>query len=204
MKGCVPSRLEQRRTALVTAAQELFLEQGYERTTLGDVVARAGGSLATVYKLFGDKEGLLVAAIEHNSISWGGIVQEIEARGLSHQQTLREIAYCISDHLAHPGRMALARVVIAHSIANPAFAVRFFEETVCTFEHSIATLLRRWSDAGLALSDEPEMLASIYAGLLGNDFHHAAIFHHQSGVASRGDIDRRLAFFETGAGIARC
>lgn len=129
-------------------------------------------------------------------------MQEIEARGLSRQQTLREIAYCVSDHLAHPGRMALARVVIAHSIANPDFAARFFEETVCTFEHCMAALLRRWSDAGLALRDEPEMLARIYAGLLGHDFHHAAIFHHQSGAASRSDLDRRVAFFEMGAGIA--
>lgn len=55
MKGCRPNRLEERRSALLTAAQNLFLEQGYERTTLGDVVARAGGSLATLYKLFGDK-----------------------------------------------------------------------------------------------------------------------------------------------------
>lgn len=202
MKGCVPSRLEQRRTAMVTAAQDLFLEQGYERTTLGDVGARAGGSLATLYKLFGDKEGLLVAAIEHHSISWGEIVQEIEARGLSRQQTLREIAYCVSDHLAKPGRMALARVVIAHSIAHPAFATRFFEKTVCTFEHSMTALFRRWSAAGLALRDEPEMLARIYAGLFGHDFHHAAIFHHESGAATRSDLDRRVAFFETGAGIA--
>lgn len=38
---------------------ELFLEKGYEHTSLSDIVAKGGGSLASVYKYFTNKEGLL-------------------------------------------------------------------------------------------------------------------------------------------------
>ena len=54
-------RLDQRRRAILASARALFVEQGYEKTTLGEIVERAGGSLATVYKLFGNKDGLLEA-----------------------------------------------------------------------------------------------------------------------------------------------
>lgn len=42
----------------------MFLEQGYEAASVNDVVRRAGGSLATLYAQFGNKEGLFLAVIQ--------------------------------------------------------------------------------------------------------------------------------------------
>ena len=50
---------EARRDAMLDAALELFLERGYGAISLTDVVKRSGGSLATLYELFGGKLGLL-------------------------------------------------------------------------------------------------------------------------------------------------
>ena len=47
-----------RRRAILDAAAALFLERGFADTSVGDVVKRSGGSLATLYSLFGSKEGL--------------------------------------------------------------------------------------------------------------------------------------------------
>src|SRR5688500_10647932 len=52
---------ERRQSAILDAAESLFLEQGYERTSLAEIVKRSGGSLATLYELFGNKQGLLHA-----------------------------------------------------------------------------------------------------------------------------------------------
>ena len=43
---------------ILVAATELFLEQGYERTTVAEVAERAGVSRATVFWHFSDKGGL--------------------------------------------------------------------------------------------------------------------------------------------------
>jgi len=43
---------------ILAAATELFLEQGYERTTVAEVAQRAGVSRATVFWHFSDKAGL--------------------------------------------------------------------------------------------------------------------------------------------------
>src|SRR5262245_3793367 len=56
-----PSRGEARRQAMLQAAGELFLEHGFEGTSVSDVVKRSGGSLATLYAWFGSKEGLFEA-----------------------------------------------------------------------------------------------------------------------------------------------
>jgi AcrR family transcriptional regulator len=53
-----------RRHAFLDAAREVFLEQGYEAASVNDVVRVAGGSLATLYAQFGNKEGLFLAVAQ--------------------------------------------------------------------------------------------------------------------------------------------
>src|SRR4029434_4340364 len=50
------------RAAILQAAQELFATQGYERTTVRDVAARAAIDPAMVMRYFGSKEGLFARA----------------------------------------------------------------------------------------------------------------------------------------------
>ncbi len=49
------------RTLIVTAAQALFLEQGYICTTIDAIAERAGVATSTVYAIFGSKRGILRA-----------------------------------------------------------------------------------------------------------------------------------------------
>jgi TetR/AcrR family transcriptional regulator of autoinduction and epiphytic fitness len=55
---------EEKRTAAVRAAMALFLEQGYERTSLQQVAKRADVSTATLFKRFPTKGALFEAIIE--------------------------------------------------------------------------------------------------------------------------------------------
>ncbi len=51
-------RGEARRSALLEAAREVFLEQGYEGASIEEIVRRVGGSKASLYAYFGSKQGL--------------------------------------------------------------------------------------------------------------------------------------------------
>jgi AcrR family transcriptional regulator len=57
-----PGKSDRTRAAILAAAQELFAEQGYERTTVRDVAARAGIDPALVIRYFDGKEGLFARA----------------------------------------------------------------------------------------------------------------------------------------------
>jgi AcrR family transcriptional regulator len=52
------------RRAVLDAARELFAELGFERATMRAVAARAGVDPALIYHYFGDKDGLLFAALQ--------------------------------------------------------------------------------------------------------------------------------------------
>jgi TetR/AcrR family transcriptional regulator, mexJK operon transcriptional repressor len=54
----------ERRLAILDAAKELFLTKGYAAASLEEIVAMSGGSLSTVYQLFGNKQGLWEALVE--------------------------------------------------------------------------------------------------------------------------------------------
>ena len=54
----------QKRAAILTAARELFLADGFDRTSVDAVAARAEVSKRTVYDYFGDKQTLLRAVAD--------------------------------------------------------------------------------------------------------------------------------------------
>ena len=56
------ARRRRSEAAILKAAQELFAETGFERTTIRAVAARAGLDPALVMQHYGSKEGLFAAA----------------------------------------------------------------------------------------------------------------------------------------------
>jgi len=195
-------RLDRRRRAIIEAAHALFAEQGFERTTLGHIVDRAGGSLATVYKLFGNKEGLLEAVVFEQAGSGENIIREIAAANAPPAETLRLIATELNRRFLDPGEVALVRIVIARSIEVPVFARRFFETTAMCTRQALERIFIDWSEAGIAMEGEPEMLAEIFLGLIISDLQTEAISHGTVGQPSLESLALRTEFFLKGAGLA--
>lgn len=52
---------------LLNAASEVFLRSGFEKASMQEIIALSGGSLSTVYKVFGNKEGLFRAVLEYKT-----------------------------------------------------------------------------------------------------------------------------------------
>jgi TetR/AcrR family transcriptional repressor of mexJK operon len=59
----VRPRTALKRAAILSAAHDLFLADGYERTSVDSISARADVSKRTVYDHFGDKESLFSAVV---------------------------------------------------------------------------------------------------------------------------------------------
>src|SRR4051812_41247107 len=75
----------QKREAILAAARQLFLGDGFERTSVDAIAATAGVSKRTVYDYFGDKRTLLVAVVEQ-------AVQALSAAvGIAIDENLRDV-----------------------------------------------------------------------------------------------------------------
>lgn len=65
---------------LLDAATEVFYEQGYEKASMSEIVKRAGGSLATLYKIFGNKENLFIHILKNKTKNlYSGINDSIQS-----------------------------------------------------------------------------------------------------------------------------
>jgi TetR/AcrR family transcriptional regulator, mexJK operon transcriptional repressor len=68
---------EQKRAAIVEAAQRLFVRDGFERTSVDAIAAEAGVSKRTVYNHYGDKESLFLSVISDFYDSMIGLVEQL-------------------------------------------------------------------------------------------------------------------------------
>lgn len=194
-------RLDRRKRAVIDAARTLFVEQGFERTTLGDIVERAGGSLATVYKLFGNKDGLLEAVVFEKASSGEALIREAVEEGGPPARILHRLAELLRGHFLDPETVALIRIVIARSINDREFARKFFERTATRTRHSLERMFSSWQDDGVGMNFDPPMLAEMFLGLFVSDIHSEAISHGIGVDHSPERLRARTDFFITGAGL---
>lgn len=54
--------------SVVAAAADLFLQNGFEGTSMRDLIARTGLSSSSIYAAFGGKRGLYLAALKHAAV----------------------------------------------------------------------------------------------------------------------------------------
>lgn len=196
-------RLDRRKRAIVEAARTLFVEQGFERTTLGDIVDRAGGSLATIYKLFGNKDGLLEAVVFEKASSGETLILDAVRQGGSPATILHRLSEQLRAHFLDPEVVSLVRIVIARSINDRDFARLFFERTATRTRTSLERMFASWQDRGVAMNGDPAMLAEMFLGLFVSDVHAAAISHGIGVEHSHERLRARTDFFIAGAGLPR-
>jgi AcrR family transcriptional regulator len=75
-----PMELEERSRRILEIAVELAEEGGFDAVRQRDVAARAGVALGTLYKRFPSKEGILVAALEMETIK---MVKKLESQPIT-------------------------------------------------------------------------------------------------------------------------
>jgi TetR/AcrR family transcriptional regulator, mexJK operon transcriptional repressor len=104
-----------KRHAILNAATEVFLENGYLGTNMDEVADRAGVSKQTVYNHFSDKENLFIEIVTRMTNAGSDAVQSEAARPEDQTDVaayLRDYAYRQLRIVLTPRLMQLRRVVI--------------------------------------------------------------------------------------------
>lgn len=164
-------RREKRRRAMLDAAEALFLENGYESTTLNDIVARSGGSLATLYDLFGGKPGLLTAMVNERCARIAEFINATQLGNRKPADALRAIARHLLDQLNDEAGIALFRVVISEMPRLPELGHRFYEAGPATASRLMARYLDDQAQAGTLEMDDPQEAAMLFIHMVIGDHH---------------------------------
>ncbi|MGA4541662.1 TetR/AcrR family transcriptional regulator [Uniformispora flossi] len=123
-----PGRPDKRR-AIIDAAKEVFLRQGFTDTSVDVVAAEAGVSKQTVYNHFGDKTNLFTAVIETAQQDTASIAEERFAAFFREsgdmEADLRAAARIWTDMVLAPEVSGLRRVIIAEQWRHPEIAAEW-------------------------------------------------------------------------------
>lgn len=161
-----PTRREKRREAILDAAREVFLQRGYGETSLNDIVSVSGGSLATLYDLFGGKAGLFTAMIEEECENFFGVLHsaDIEERPL--REALGLVARQFFDGVTQQPKTSLLRLIVAEVPNFPEIGVNFYEAGPARGRKMVSAYLESQARRGLLRIDDPARAADVFIDLV--------------------------------------
>ena len=117
---------EAKAEAILSAAAELFLAQGFQGTSMDAVAQRAGVSKQTVYSHFANKEELFKACISAKVAGYGfDEAARVEDDDL--RTALLTIARRFVELMFDPDVVAMHRVVMGEAASQPRIASLFFD-----------------------------------------------------------------------------
>lgn len=181
-----------RREAILQAAREVFLERGYADASVDAVVERAGGSKATVYALFGNKDGLFSSVAELCGSEFAEAVDTVDICG-SPRESLRRIARAYCKIAFDPKRLAMFRMAAGESGRRPESGDAFYRLGPRRGLDIVTRFFRKCVDAGLLETSEPEQLADFFLGALRGSPYLCAVLN-PTRIPTEAELDRHIDF----------
>lgn len=169
------SRGEARRERLLDAATQSLLEHGYAQTSIQRVVRQAGGSAATAYQLFGNKEGLLVAVVEHELNSMRATVFPDAMLDQPVGPALHELARRLLNYALQPKSVALYRLIVSESHRLPQLAKSLRLAVEVQLDAPLEQCLRQACERGELRIDDPRLAARTLGNLINGIASHARL-----------------------------
>ena len=124
--SCITKRGKKRGNAMLAAAADIFIEYGFEGTTLDMVIERSGGSRSTLYKTFGGKNGLFLAVIKDILVA---IFEDVEETPIEQnvKSVLTHYGSQFMMRILEPQSINLYRLIISETTRFPAIGQQFYE-----------------------------------------------------------------------------
>jgi len=118
--------------AIKSSALELFLDQGYEATTMESIAEAAGITKRTLYKRYNDKAELFSMAMRKSREEWvAPNLGTANKNGASLKDELVLLAEALLDQALNPRTVKLSRIASAQ-------AVQFPEEITLAYDISLS------------------------------------------------------------------
>ena len=160
---------EEKRQAAVQAAIDLFLEQGYERTSLQQVARRADVSTAPLFKRYQTKASLFEAMVEAFWTVEDECGDTIPAG--NPRAGLRKIGLDYADRMRAPHMAAVYRLIIAEALRFPDLGRMLFDKGKGPYLGWLNTYLKAEVKAGeLVELDIPNISRAFLATIAGQVF----------------------------------
>lgn len=202
-RGRLGRRGQERCAAMLKAAVQLFIEHGFEHTTLDMVIAQAGGSRRTIYEQFGNKEGLFAAVIRERSQLMLAPFEDVKVKGRTPTETLTAFGRLFLKNLISERTIRVLRLVIAESPRFPDLGDAFYRAGPVNTRQTVARYLQGQAEAGrLRMANADTAAMQFLSLLIGNLHLYALIYPDWLPTPAELDahVDQAVATFLHGIG----
>ena len=164
------SAWETRRRHVMVSAWKCFSRQGFQATTMDEIIAETGMSSSSVYRYFAGKDDLIASAAEESLTVTKGVLDDLKRRKPppGPRDTLTAITKALKRQMDQPG-YDLSKITVnawAEALRQPQIherAYRFYRET----HKTLIELARRWQSEGVVSADgDPTSIADLFVTLM--------------------------------------
>src|SRR5215469_386877 len=183
---------EARHEEMLDAALDLFLEHGFELTTIEMVAARVSMTRRTVYAKYVDKAALFNAAVQRaieRQIVPDDVLAGFDQGDLA--ATLESVARLRIGQVMTPNGLRLQRIINTESYRFPEIFTANFEQSAKPVLDFVAGVLDRAIAAGQVSPTDTAFAASAFMSMVVGGQVRAIV---SGRVPARAELDRRINF----------
>lgn len=173
---------------IITTASSLFLEKGYEQTSIQDILDALHLSKGGLYHHFASKEEILIAVIKrHGELTYRYLhemIQSIEAENA--KEKLKKVLY----YLATDTQMHRYDQTMKSQLGNAHFVVSGIQNCIRVDAPILANLIQEGIKDGSIQSDDPDLAAEVFL-LLSNYWVNPALYD-----LPKDQVKRRLSYLK--------
>lgn len=160
---------------ILDVSEQLFLEKGYEHTTIQDIINALGDlSKGAIYHHFKSKDEIIIAVVDRLYSSTEDTCSKIKAdKSLNGLQKLRKLFFISLDN---PNQEIVIEAM-PNLLKNPKFLAMQLEQTIYELAHKIIyPVICEGIDDGSIQTEYPKELAEVVS-LLANVWLNPMMFH---------------------------
>ncbi|WP_022721574.1 TetR/AcrR family transcriptional regulator [Rhodopseudomonas sp. B29] len=174
--GEVPQRLRRKGQQILEAARVVFMESGFDVSSMDAIARQAGVSKATLYAHFQSKEDLFETLIRFECQSIGARLYRPNPDAEAWTVELEKWADQLRSILTTSDAPALFRIILPVATRFPRLAQIYFEEGLGSGIRDTAAFLQKLCDAGRLKIPDIEVAAKQFIFLISGDMEvHSAL-----------------------------
>ncbi|MBZ6077965.1 TetR/AcrR family transcriptional regulator [Microvirga puerhi] len=137
-----------KRRQILEGARQVFLAEGFDGASMGEIAKAAGVSKGTLYVYFSSKEALFAALTIEKKQSLAEVLFQIDADNPDVRSVLAHLGVSFMSHMGDPEHISSVRMVIGAANKLPELGRMFYEAGPCRGIARLKDYLDRQVQAG--------------------------------------------------------
>jgi AcrR family transcriptional regulator len=160
-----------KRQQIMEGARRIFLKDGFDGASVGDIVRTASVSKSTLYAYFPSKEKLFEALIIEDRRRQAEALFTLDETDRDVARVLRKLGETFLAMLLSLDNLDFLRIVVGASTKFPQLGKAFYEAGPCEGTNRLASYLRRRTEEGVLAVDDPALAARQFLDLCKTGLH---------------------------------